>query len=627
MKVFITLLILIFATNILWSFSGEGSGTPDDPYRITTVEQLQEMNDDLAAQYILMNDIDASETREWNDGDGFIGIGFASNVISDFEYEIFSGEFNGNNYTIYNICINNRYQEISGFFNCVGNGAYIHDVNMLDAEIGMKTGCSGNDSFCGLFIGYIINFNSDELNTIENCEVSGSISNDYRGYTGGFCGTAQNSVIKNCRSCVKNESYYDGFGFCWRNGGLIENCELMKYNRPTPFCGYNYGRIRNSKSPYMFCMYNHGFIKNCESIEKEKYDSLTGAGFCYFNLEIIDSCRSEVHLNRASGFGGFCNENAGTIINCHSICTVDSAKSEVALFCHTNGSYMSSPNHDVALIQNCSAEGRINGGSYIAGFCVFSNFYTPFNNVIRECSCKGELSGNKNVSGFCAEIFLDVCTLSEFIDCYSTVNIKSDSIATGFCGNLKPDFYNYNVRNCYWAGKMDCPTDAYGFNNPCQNDTSNISITSCFWDNELSGVDISENATGLPTADMKDINTFLDAGWDFENVWAIDPEINDGYPYLKGKSVVSVQAKELLYDEEFIVYPNPAEDIINVSYLASRKVKSISLFDIKGSMVLNHSASCQSGSFSVSLNDINTGVYILRINTNKGIIKKLVIRR
>jgi hypothetical protein len=33
------------------------------------------MNDDLDAQYILMNDIDASATEEWNGGAGFVPIG------------------------------------------------------------------------------------------------------------------------------------------------------------------------------------------------------------------------------------------------------------------------------------------------------------------------------------------------------------------------------------------------------------------------------------------------------------------------------------------------------------------------------------------------------------------------
>ncbi|MBA7656028.1 hypothetical protein ES703_63941 [subsurface metagenome] len=44
------------------AFSGTGSGTAQDPYIITNVDQLQEMKDDLSAWYELGNDIDATAT-------------------------------------------------------------------------------------------------------------------------------------------------------------------------------------------------------------------------------------------------------------------------------------------------------------------------------------------------------------------------------------------------------------------------------------------------------------------------------------------------------------------------------------------------------------------------------------
>ena len=49
-----------------------GSGTLGDPYIIQDVTDLQNMNLDLAAHYVLGNDIDASETLTWNDGEGFV---------------------------------------------------------------------------------------------------------------------------------------------------------------------------------------------------------------------------------------------------------------------------------------------------------------------------------------------------------------------------------------------------------------------------------------------------------------------------------------------------------------------------------------------------------------------------
>ncbi|MDD4250682.1 MAG: hypothetical protein PHX27_00640, partial [Candidatus ainarchaeum sp.] len=38
--------------------------------------------------------------------------------------------------------------------------------------------------------------------------------------------------------------------------------------------------------------------------------------------------------------------------------------------------------------------------------------------------------------------------------------------------------------------------------------------------------------TGKSTELMTTESTFTDAGWDFENVWGINPSINNGYPHL-----------------------------------------------------------------------------------------------
>ena len=52
--------------------AGGGSGTPGDPYVVSTVEELQAIRQDLAAHYVLGNDIDASATQHWNGGNGLL---------------------------------------------------------------------------------------------------------------------------------------------------------------------------------------------------------------------------------------------------------------------------------------------------------------------------------------------------------------------------------------------------------------------------------------------------------------------------------------------------------------------------------------------------------------------------
>jgi len=54
---------------------------------------------------------------------------------------------------------------------------------------------------------------------------------------------------------------------------------------------------------------------------------------------------------------------------------------------------------------------------------------------------------------------------------------------------------------------------------------------SSFWNTETSGMSSSAGGDGKTSTQMKDQSSYPDA-WDFTNVWAIDANINEGYPHL-----------------------------------------------------------------------------------------------
>jgi hypothetical protein len=60
-------------------------------------------------------------------------------------------------------------------------------------------------------------------------------------------------------------------------------------------------------------------------------------------------------------------------------------------------------------------------------------------------------------------------------------------------------------------------------------------VTGSFWDTQTSGQTTSRGGIGATTAQMKQQSTYEAAGWDFENVWAINPSINNGYPYIQNR--------------------------------------------------------------------------------------------
>lgn len=57
------------------SITYEESGTSSDPYKISNDYELQCMSKHLEGHYIITSNIDASETDQWNGGDGFYPIG------------------------------------------------------------------------------------------------------------------------------------------------------------------------------------------------------------------------------------------------------------------------------------------------------------------------------------------------------------------------------------------------------------------------------------------------------------------------------------------------------------------------------------------------------------------------
>ncbi|RRJ64739.1 hypothetical protein EHV15_18765 [Paenibacillus oralis] len=61
-------------------------------------------------------------------------------------------------------------------------------------------------------------------------------------------------------------------------------------------------------------------------------------------------------------------------------------------------------------------------------------------------------------------------------------------------------------------------------------------VADSFFDSVTTGVTAGSDPSGAnarETSEMRQQSTYTDAGWDFTNTWAINPAVNDGYPYLR----------------------------------------------------------------------------------------------
>ncbi|MBM2817348.1 MAG: hypothetical protein HW421_4110 [Ignavibacteria bacterium] len=215
MKKIIIIIFFIF-TSFSFSFTGKGSGTEKNPFQITNVYQLSEIDNKSDAFYILMNDIDASDTRNWNitdhDDNRFTpdeSMGFTP--IYDF-----SGSLDGRGYVIKNLYINRPLKDYIGLFTrCIGN-CKVQKVGIENCDI------TGND-LVGAMFGYA---DGSRKGLITQCYTTGKVTGN-RGI-GGFGGYDQSVDIINCYSycLVYISSKYDSAAasFCGSDYPFIFQC-------------------------------------------------------------------------------------------------------------------------------------------------------------------------------------------------------------------------------------------------------------------------------------------------------------------------------------------------------------------------------------------------------------------
>ncbi len=156
------------------AFSGTGSGSPSDPYEIYTCTQLQEITNNLTANYELLDDIDCT-------GVSYTPIGNNSTP--------FTGSLDGNLQTISHVSINNPIGNLLGVFGET-NGATLENIKLVDNSI---VGSGNIGTLVGQATdGIIRNIRAESTNT-----VSGS------GNVGGIIGAASSSSVAISRTYFK----------------------------------------------------------------------------------------------------------------------------------------------------------------------------------------------------------------------------------------------------------------------------------------------------------------------------------------------------------------------------------------------------------------------------------------
>lgn len=192
---FFILNFLLLSSQSFAQFAG-GSGTQGDPYQISTLQQLQDMKNNRGANFILINDINASATDTMNNGDGFEPIGGISNE--------FSGSFNGQFFTIDSLYIDRS--TYSGLFGYAEN-ANISNINLTNVDI---RGFSSTGSIVG----------ETRFATLTNVSATGVVQGSTA--TGGLIGRALGSINNSYADVRVSGGTYSG-GLVGRGSPNITN--------------------------------------------------------------------------------------------------------------------------------------------------------------------------------------------------------------------------------------------------------------------------------------------------------------------------------------------------------------------------------------------------------------------
>ncbi len=183
-----------------------GSGTEIDPYIIETLDNLEWLSTTSSSwggYFIQTTDIDASDTQNWNGGEGFMPIGTGSSF-----YGTYDGQYN----KISNLNINRSSTNNQAFF------YKLHTTGTLSNIVLENVSVTGNYNVSAL-VSFV------NQGHVRNCSSSGSVS--ATGTAGGLIGTTYNGaeVSKCFSSCnVSGQTYLGGLIGNMSDYCLIANC-------------------------------------------------------------------------------------------------------------------------------------------------------------------------------------------------------------------------------------------------------------------------------------------------------------------------------------------------------------------------------------------------------------------
>lgn len=596
-----------------------GDGSAANPYQISSLENLYWIaaDEDVVSDpeqavrwsdhYVLTADIDASETNDWFNGEGWQPIGF---YLDEDNAIPFSGSFDGDGFAIDGLFINRPETEGVGLFG-FANGASFESISLTNVSI-----IGGN------IVGAMIGQNSDG-DTISNCNSSGSVRAELiAGYAGGLIGYNVNTDLSNCYSSANVYGYQN-------IGGLVG----FTINSVIDDCHTTGDIIGDLSSWCVGGLVGEQFfstIKNsCTTGDVSSYNGAGGlVGMRYYSA-IYGSYATGNILGYSTGTGGLVGIDVASYThNSYSTGNIKGHYYVGGIVGYLTHSPPQRENHihnmiskrltavgydfvtvrdeDYFSIYNCYNTGIIRGLSYLGGLAGFFTDYAVISKshnsgiVFGSGEYIGGLTGTHHNNSIIeasyntgnVTSFADLASLTGGLVGEQDQSLISNSFNSGEVsgrertGGLVGDSVSGTIEHSYSTGQVISTDDHVG---GLVGHGQGEEINS-YWNIETSGQSASAMGQGRTTAEMTypyADNTYL--GWDFENRWAADfyYDFNQGYPYLLDV-VLSVYDNQVGSAEALILsnYPNPfnPETTIRFSLVRAGAVQ-LEIYNIRGQKI------------------------------------------
>lgn len=366
---------------------------------------------------------------------------------------------------------------------------------LLIADINLAPERSGGQSFARA----VVAANTGEGSRFEGVSFTGCLDgnghviahltsqNPKAYYLGLFGKVGEGGCIRNLRMedvAIRGADRVGGIS--GHNGGTITDCHVS-------------GRMAGNWYVGGLAGWNEGTLNRCHAEAQVSGGAFLGTygGLVGYNdFGAVTDCTVVGEVRGHGNNGGLIGENNyGPVVNCHAAVDVAGESGVGGLIGGNSG-----------MVARCSAAGVVSGGDFSEG--IGGLVGGQDRGTIVDCSASGAVTGSDSVGGLVGSN-----SNGRILNCSATGPVVGAGYFSWAVGGLVGDNYASTVANCWADGSISVASRSNGIGGLIGHNLDGV-VRQSFWDVQGSGLSQSSGGTGLTREQMREAETFLEAGWD-----------------------------------------------------------------------------------------------------------------